>query len=248
MDKMMPEMNGIELLKKIKNDSQVQHMSVILQTADAGMSQMREGLESGAYYYLTKPFHPEILAAVLHSAASECDMRDQLLHQISESQNNFIKLINEGKFLIRTHHEASQLAAGLSQMALYPEFAAIGLMELLTNAIEHGNLEFGFDKKKKHLYEKTWTSELSNRLNNAEYGRRSVEVKITHENGGTHIVIKDQGKGFDWHRYLYNNLPGTMSDPNGRGISKAIVMLDNVQYMGNGNEVHCQIPMASLLN
>jgi len=248
LDKMMPDMSGIELLKKIKMDRSVQHMPVIMQTGDAGVNQMREGLESGAYYYLTKPFHPEILTAILHSAASECAMREQLLSQMSESQSRFVNLMHEGSFVIRTHQEAILLAASLSQMALYPEFVAIGLMELITNAIEHGNLEFGFEEKKKLLCDNSWANALSNRLSDAEYGWRNVHVLTLRKSGGLQIVIKDQGKGFDWQRYVHNDAPGTLSDPNGRGISKAMVMLDDLQYIGNGSEVHCHIPLGSLLN
>lgn len=248
LDKMMPDMSGLELLKKIKSDHNKQHLPVILQTGDAGISQMQEGLENGAYYYLTKPFHPEILTAILHSAASECDMREQLLKQISESQSNLINQMHEGNFHIRTHAEASQLAAALSQSALYPEFAAIGMMEILTNAIEHGNLEFGFEKKKKALWEKSWSTELTQRLNSADLGRRKVSVYFIRNPQGISITVKDQGKGFDWQRYLHNDSPGALADPNGRGISKAIVMLDNLEFIGDGSEVRCQIPMASLLN
>ena len=121
-------------------------------------------------------------------------------------------------------------------------------MELLTNAIEHGNLEFGFEKKKKLLWDNSWTNALNNRLSDAEYGWRNVHVLTLRKSGGLQIVIKDQGKGFDWQRYIYNDAPGTLSDPNGRGISKAMVMLDDLQYVGNGSEVHCHIPLGSLLN
>ena len=72
LDKMMPGMNGLELLQAHKEPRALRHIPVIMQTGDAGVAQMRDGLEKGAYYYLTKPFHPEILTALLHSAESEC--------------------------------------------------------------------------------------------------------------------------------------------------------------------------------
>ncbi len=248
LDKMMPDISGIDLLKKIKKDSEVQHMPVILQTGDAGISQMREGLENGAYYYLTKPFHPEILTAILHSAAGECAMRENLLSQMSESQNRFVGLMQEGAFSLRTHQEASLLAASLSQAALYPEFVAVGLMEILTNAIEHGNLEFGFEQKSRAMISGTWPADLLARQKSADLGSRQVHVYTSRRNGAMYITIKDGGKGFDWQRYVYNDMPGSLADPNGRGISKAMVMLDGMEYIGSGNEVQCHIPLASLLN
>lgn len=249
LDKMMPDMSGIELLKKIKLNKEVQHLPVILQTGDVGISQMREGLENGAYYYLTKPFHPEILTAILQSAATECAMREQLLSQMGEDQNRFVSLMQEGRFTVRTHQDATLLAAALSQSSLYPEFVAIGLMELLTNAIEHGNLEFGYEQKSECLMNKTWATELEARLYSAHLGQRRVQVYTTRESDGMRVTIRDQGKGFDWQKYVLNDTaPGSLADPNGRGISKAMVMLDDMHYIGEGNEVQCKIALAPLFS
>jgi len=60
-DVMMPEMNGIELCKKIKNDRLLSHVPVILLTARTAAEQKLEGFDSGADDYITKPFNFEIL-------------------------------------------------------------------------------------------------------------------------------------------------------------------------------------------
>jgi DNA-binding response OmpR family regulator len=62
-DIMMPEMNGIELCKKIKSDQRVSHTPVILLTARSAEEQKVEGFESGADDYITKPFNFEILVS-----------------------------------------------------------------------------------------------------------------------------------------------------------------------------------------
>lgn len=59
----MPEMNGIELSKKIKSDKRTNHIPVILLTAITGEEEQLKGLETGANDYLTKPFNFEILNA-----------------------------------------------------------------------------------------------------------------------------------------------------------------------------------------
>lgn len=249
LDKMMPGMNGMHLLKNIKLHQSLRHVPVILQTGDAGVSQMREGLEGGAYYYLTKPFHPEILAAILHSAAGECAMREELQSQMNASHARFLSSMRLASFAVRTHPQARLLAASLSQVALYPEFTAVGLMELLSNAIEHGNLEIGYEKKCKCLWADTWEHELSARAADDTFGKREVHVQVSRHHNALSIAISDEGRGFDWQQHLYSDrAPGMSVEPNGRGIAKAMIMLDDLRYNEKGNEAHCNIALAAPVN
>jgi len=67
----MPEMNGIDLCLKIRNDSRTSHIPVILLTALTGEEQQIKGLETGATDYMTKPFNFEILLSKIKNILSQ---------------------------------------------------------------------------------------------------------------------------------------------------------------------------------
>lgn len=67
----MPEMNGIDLCMKIKNDKRTSHIPVILLTALTGEEQQIKGLETGASDYMTKPFNFEILQSKIRNILSQ---------------------------------------------------------------------------------------------------------------------------------------------------------------------------------
>ena len=60
-DVMMPEMDGITLLKRIKDNPQISQIPVIMLTSKAEVEYKLEGLKSGADAYLAKPFNMEEL-------------------------------------------------------------------------------------------------------------------------------------------------------------------------------------------
>lgn len=69
-DVMMPFMNGIELVSKLKTDPRTNHIPVIILTARGTINHQVEGLETGADDYLTKPFHRNILLVKIKNLLS----------------------------------------------------------------------------------------------------------------------------------------------------------------------------------
>ena len=56
LDIMLPEMDGFEVCKKIKEDPQTRDIPVIMLTAKKTREDMEKGKEVGADCYITKPF------------------------------------------------------------------------------------------------------------------------------------------------------------------------------------------------
>lgn len=60
-DVMMPELNGIEFTRLVKENMDTCHIPVILLTANSNIEQKLEGLETGADSYIVKPFDTSYL-------------------------------------------------------------------------------------------------------------------------------------------------------------------------------------------
>ena len=72
MDVMMPEMDGFEALKKLKENPETRDIPVIMLTAKAQDADVFRGWQSGADLYLTKPFNPaELLSFVKRLLVSQ---------------------------------------------------------------------------------------------------------------------------------------------------------------------------------
>lgn len=64
-DVMMPEMDGIEMLDRLKTNQATSHIPVILLTAKSSVESQLQGLKYGADHYFSKPFHKEILLTAM---------------------------------------------------------------------------------------------------------------------------------------------------------------------------------------
>ena len=82
-DVMMPEMDGIEMCKKIKKNILISHIPVLMLTAKTGDEFYNKGLKVGAWDYIAKPFNSYQLL--------------QKVNNIVETRNNFRKLLTKGQ-------------------------------------------------------------------------------------------------------------------------------------------------------
>lgn len=101
LDRMMPGMNGMELLHKLRAEPRFANVPVVMQTAAASPDQVREGLEAGVHYYLTKPYEPETLLAIVRSVLGGIAERREL-EALAKTGSAAVKLMTQGRFEVRT--------------------------------------------------------------------------------------------------------------------------------------------------
>ena len=76
-DVMMPEMDGVEMCKNLKANPETSHIPVLILTAKTAQEQQNEGLEAGAWDYITKPFNTQ---SVLKKIDNIIDSRNSFRH------------------------------------------------------------------------------------------------------------------------------------------------------------------------
>lgn len=236
LDRMMPRLDGLSLLKRMKADGRFGGTPVIMQTAAASADQVREGLAAGAHYYLTKPFEPDALVSIVKAAVDEQRQRRELAGRLDEQQQA-LRLIDEAAFSVATPAEARTLVAFLASLCPTPDLAAMGLSELLANGIEHGNLGVSYAEKTRLKLSDGWDAEIGRRLALPENRGKRVRVHLMRQPWELVFTVTDEGAGFDWARYLDFD-PERAFDPNGRGIALARQLaFSRLEYRGRGNEV-----------
>ncbi|MDX9813458.1 MAG: response regulator [Sulfuricurvum sp.] len=57
----MPEMNGLELVKKVRADSRFVDLPIIMVTTEGGKTEVITALKAGVNNYIVKPFTPQVL-------------------------------------------------------------------------------------------------------------------------------------------------------------------------------------------
>ena len=70
VDIMMPELDGLSLVRALRSQSSTKNIPVIFVTAKTDTRTIAEGISAGAKYYVTKPFVIEDLLAKVRRAIS----------------------------------------------------------------------------------------------------------------------------------------------------------------------------------
>lgn len=240
LDRMMPNMNGMEFLKIIKQDKALKDIPVIMQTAAAERSQVLEGIQAGVFHYLTKPYDEEMLKTIVVSCIAH-NKAQQELRKAVVNKMHMIGLIKTCYIEFKDIDEAHKVTTYLATLFPFPQKIVLGISELLINAIEHGNLAIGYNEKTKLNNTQRWREEIQRLLQLPEHKNKLVRVTYEYQANCIMLKIKDDGKGFAWKNFLELS-PERATDNHGRGIAMAKnFSFDKIDYIGCGNEVFCTV-------
>jgi len=236
LDRGLPDLDGLEILRRRQELPESRQVPFVFQTSRSSTADIEEGLQAGAYYYLVKPFSADTLVAILTAAIRDHRHQARLRSQVQHASRAILHM-RGAEFRFQGLEEAYDIAALLARCTPRPEKVVLGLSELMTNAIEHGNLGLGYADKSALLEAGTWGEEIAARLRRPAFASKWATLDFRREADGFHFRVRDQGPGFDWSRYLELS-PERAFDLHGRGIAiSAGTCFDRLTFHGTGSEV-----------
>ena len=99
LDIMMPKLDGIAVLKQLKQDAMLRFVPVILVTAKSDIRDVVSGLDAGGDEYLTKPFEHAALTARVRSLLRVKELHDTVQHQATKLQEQTEQLSSWNRLL-----------------------------------------------------------------------------------------------------------------------------------------------------
>ncbi len=235
-DLRMPRMDGIELAEQLKNDFPL--VPIILMTSHGNEQTAVRALQAGASSYVSKGDLQDTLVEtvdqILEIAASRRS-RHAVLKYLSRSETEF-QLQNDLELILPVigffQENLERLAFGDDNVRTR---VGIALMEALSNAIIHGNLEVSSElrRDRKPDYDKL----IVERRQAEPYAKRRVWFRASETADFVRYVVVDEGRGFDPETLPDPTAPENMARSSGRGILLIRTFMDDVSFNERGNEI-----------
>ena len=118
----------------------------------------------------------------------------------------------------------------------------VAIMELLVNAIEHGNCRITYAEKSEYLDKGGDPMDLIRERNqDPEINKKKVHLFYRIRPNVSTFRIRDEGEGFNWKKYQTPTGSDGLDETHGRGIFMATHYLSNLTYNEKGNEVYFEL-------
>lgn len=223
-------------IKNLPKNSKGRTPPVVALIGEGQNEEIKAAIEAGIIYYITKPVAPGLINMVIGAVVKDAE-RQSSYNEAYQKQRAGFHLMESCSFHLSTLTQAEDIACLLASFFPNPQRVLIGIGELLTNAIEHGNLGIGYEQKANLMQAELWQEEVTRRQALPENNGKTVQVIFQRTDKGYYVSIKDQGAGFDWRNYLRLSL-ARAGEHHGRGIALAnLVSFDKLAYNEVGNQV-----------
>ena len=119
LDVMLPGIDGIELLRRIRANAALKQIPIVMATAKGSEYDKIQGLDLGADYYLTKPFGVMELISCVKAVLRRCGAEDEkgTLNACGISMNTLEHTVSaDGERITLTYKEYELLKLFLSHM------------------------------------------------------------------------------------------------------------------------------------
>ena len=234
------EAEALDLLRWLEGLPASRRLEIIVTTAEDLPDSMRAGLDRGVFVHLAKPYEAERLRTLVAAGLASRECRRSLV-ELTERVRDCFALLAQGIFELRTPRDAELFAAHIGS-ACGDAQRGVGVLELLFNGIEHGNLGINYAEKSRLLAERRYRQELERRLALEENRFKRVRATLSRMGDHLQILIEDSGPGFDFRRYLVFD-KARFLDQHGRGILLAKAAVE-IEYFEPGNLVRVTLPLA----
>jgi CheY-like chemotaxis protein/anti-sigma regulatory factor (Ser/Thr protein kinase) len=234
-DIMMPKMDGLMLLNEIRRIDR--NATVILMTGQGNEDVLLKALRGGATNFFKKPFNVRELIDEIRKVVEfrlEAARSSLFSPLLVEETKHFVMPRADSPFFPIINQITLQLPCLLPQEDILN--LKIGIEEIITNAIEHGNLGISFEEKSKAIQEGRLAELIADKGRQSDDARRAVRITSRLGPDLFEITVRDDGDGFDW-RTLPAVAPENLLAFNGRGVFLTKIYFDEVVYNDAGNEV-----------
>ena len=246
-DLRMPAMGGLEMIQRAKEMDP--DLGFIVVSGHGDTDDVIAALRMGARNFLRKPYSFAELeeAIVLEARRYRLIVEERARRKVEQATEQFLVGVDGMTFLLPNSLDwvnplTFRLVGVMEAVGICNDQnrsnIALGVMEIITNAIEHGNLSLSGPEKRDFMAqgELAYSQELLRRAAMAPYKDRRVRVTASVNEHVAKISVEDEGKGFDYHDLPDPTDPENLFLPNGRGILLARSFIDEVHFIGRGNQ------------
>ncbi|MBI3992287.1 MAG: cyclic nucleotide-binding domain-containing protein [Candidatus Lambdaproteobacteria bacterium] len=235
------QLDGFDILERIVADPWLNNAGIIALAGDSSVAERIGELQNtNIVFTMSLRDIPRQMIKVL----DVIHHNEQILFQRA-IQRDFISRIS-GEYVLDLDLLIIPLYANLIANYLYnigfvdgekKYHVSLILTEMLANAIEHGNCGVTYEEKSRALENGgSMQAIIEQRAKDPHIGKRKVYFSYEIEEEHSRYVIRDEGQGFAWQKYVDPDREIDHMAPHGRGILMTVLQAHALTYNDKGNE------------